>query len=170
MLMRKLPLTCRYTGGIFAQHNNDTTPNHEISVVGWGVENGTEYWCVSTFPGDCTITQSSPDSCAIPVSSTIAIEMPLLKSPSSYRETDLGETGVRAAHAGPFLQSTDLMSTDPQAYNSPVCNVGHVMCRIARNSWGTFWGEDGFFRTVTSAYLNGTGDSYNMGIELGCSW
>ena len=39
-----------------------------------------------------------------------------------------------------------------------------------RNSWGTFWGEDGFFRTVTSAYMNGTGDSYNMGIELGCGW
>ena len=35
---------CRYAGGIFAQYNNDTSGNHEISVVGWGVENGTEYW------------------------------------------------------------------------------------------------------------------------------
>ena len=39
-----------------------------------------------------------------------------------------------------------------------------------RNSWGTPWGEQGFFRTVTSAYMNGTGDSYNMGIELECGW
>ncbi len=44
MLSRQLLLACRYTGGIFAQYNNDTTPNHEISVVGWSVENGTEYW------------------------------------------------------------------------------------------------------------------------------
>jgi len=35
---------CRYTGGIFAQYNADLSINHEISVVGWGAENGTEYW------------------------------------------------------------------------------------------------------------------------------
>ena len=39
-----------------------------------------------------------------------------------------------------------------------------------RNSWGTPWGEQGFFRTVTSAYRNGTGNDYNMGIELECGW
>ncbi len=43
-------------------------------------------------------------------------------------------------------------------------------CRIARNSWGEFWGERGFFRVVTSAYLNDTGNMYNMGIERSCGW
>ncbi|CAI4227429.1 unnamed protein product [Auanema sp. JU1783] len=39
---------------------------------------------------------------------------------------------------------------------------------IVRNSWGEGWGELGWFRVVTSKFLNGTGDQYNMGIERDC--
>jgi cathepsin X len=66
-----------YTGGIFNDTTNDTTIVHDISVVGYGVENGTPFW--------------------------------------------------------------------------------HV-----RNSWGTFWGENGFFRIV-----RGTN---NLAIETSCAW
>jgi cathepsin X len=33
-----------YTGGIFSEQNMFPMINHEVAVVGWGVENGTEYW------------------------------------------------------------------------------------------------------------------------------
>lgn len=41
---------------------------------------------------------------------------------------------------------------------------------IGRNSWGQPWGEDGWFRIVTSAYKNGTGGKYNLAIENTCSF
>ncbi|ETN82286.1 papain family cysteine protease [Necator americanus] len=39
---------------------------------------------------------------------------------------------------------------------------------IVRNSWGEEWGEKGWYRVVTSKYMNGTGNEYNMGIEKEC--
>lgn len=33
-----------YTGGIFSQWTFFPLINHEISIIGWGVENGTEFW------------------------------------------------------------------------------------------------------------------------------
>jgi len=35
-----------YTGGIFSEFSLLPEINHEISVVGWGSENGTDYWIV----------------------------------------------------------------------------------------------------------------------------
>ena len=41
---------------------------------------------------------------------------------------------------------------------------------IGRNSWGQPWGENGWFRIVTSTYKAGRGENYNLGIEDNCSF
>lgn len=40
---------------------------------------------------------------------------------------------------------------------------------IGRNSWGTAWGEQGWFRVVTSEYKD-AGSKYNLKIEEDCVW
>ncbi|XP_063951926.1 cathepsin Z-like [Lytechinus pictus] len=41
---------------------------------------------------------------------------------------------------------------------------------IARNSWGTPWGETGWFRIVTSKFKGGQGNNNNLAIESECAF
>lgn len=40
------PGLMNYTGGIYEDKTGAKEIDHEVSVVGWGVENGTKYWLV----------------------------------------------------------------------------------------------------------------------------
>ena len=42
----------KYTGGIFEDTTGDMNIVHDISVVGWGVEDGTKYWTVRNSWGE----------------------------------------------------------------------------------------------------------------------
>ena len=36
-----------YRGGIYVRHSNQIMGGHAVKVVGWGVENGVNYWIVA---------------------------------------------------------------------------------------------------------------------------
>ncbi|MEW5312945.1 MAG: hypothetical protein WDW38_004543 [Sanguina aurantia] len=60
-IFRRGPIACSieataamdaYTGGVYSEHRRDPQSNHVISVVGWGTEDGIEFWIVRNSWGE----------------------------------------------------------------------------------------------------------------------
>jgi len=93
---------------------------------------------------------------------------PIVCSIAAVPDFDDGYPANIAKHEGIYINSTDL-SDDEVNHNVEILGWGETQSGtkywIGRNSWGTYWGEGGFFRIG-----RGDGKAKNLRIEADCQW
>ena len=75
-IMQRGPITCsiacpddfifNYTGGVWTDRNNASDVDHDVEVVGWGHEDGKDFWHIRNSWGEISsagIVYQTPKSC-----------------------------------------------------------------------------------------------------------
>ena len=72
-IMQRGPITCsiacpddfiwNYTGGVYTDVNNSTDVDHDVEVVGWGHEDGKDFWHIRNSWGMLYINVPAPTAC-----------------------------------------------------------------------------------------------------------
>uniref|UniRef100_A0A061QYU2 Cathepsin X n=1 Tax=Tetraselmis sp. GSL018 TaxID=582737 RepID=A0A061QYU2_9CHLO len=93
---------------------------------------------------------------------------PIVCSIAATSEFDNNYPSVAARHEGVFLDMDELPEEEVN-HNVEIIGWGEtasgVKYWIGRNSWGTYWGEGGFFRLG-----RGYGPDRNLRVERDCQW
>lgn len=68
-IMQRGPITCsiacpddfvfNYTGGVYTDKNNSTDVDHDVEVVGWGHEDGKDFWHIRNSWGTISCSRDS---------------------------------------------------------------------------------------------------------------